>query len=243
MRILITNDDGIEARGIRILIETAKKFGEVLVVAPESQQSGVSMGITLHSPMRISEYDGYEGVRAWTVGGKPADCVKVAFDYLKLDVDVVLSGINDGPNLGTDVMYSGTVAGASEALVFNIPSIAISTDFGCFDIAENETYGILCEIFKNYMPAKGKMLNVNFPSGEYRKSLGVRFTRQGSILYNATYRYENGMYWQEGEIRKQKNGLGTDVRAFEEGYTSITPLGIDRTDYKLLEILNSEEEF
>ena len=105
MNILIVNDDGIDARGIELLVKAAKPYGRLFVVAPKDQQSAVSQGITIHEPLQSDEeVDKFPDVQAWSISGKPADCVKVAIEYLRLDIDLVLSGINDGPNLGTDIL-------------------------------------------------------------------------------------------------------------------------------------------
>ncbi len=235
MKILITNDDGISARGIKLLTESALKFGEVFVVAPMTQQSAVSQGITVHSPISIEEFDYMAGTRAWTVGGKPADCVKVAFEYLHLKPDLVLSGVNDGPNLGTDILYSGTVAAASEAVVFKVPSAAISTDFGAFEIVERELDDVLAYLIANDLPQPGILLNVNFPLNTYEKSRGFKFTRQGHRIFSAKYRHEEGLFWQEGNWVDMDNEADTDVDACENGFISISPLGIDRTDQSILD--------
>lgn len=234
MKILVTNDDGINARGIKILTEAAMNFGEVYVVAPKTQQSAVSQGITIHNPISIEEYDYITGTRAWTVGGKPADCVKVAMEYLHLKPDLVLSGVNDGPNLGTDILYSGTVAAASEAAVFKIPAVAISTDFGAFDIVEREISDVLSFLIVNDIPAPGTLVNVNFPVNAFNSSLGFKFTKQGERFFSAKYRHDEGMYWQEGNWVRSENDVDSDVKACENGYISVSPLGIDRTDSDVL---------
>lgn len=238
MNILIVNDDGIDARGIELLVKAAKPYGRLFVVAPKDQQSAVSQGITIHEPLQIDEeVDKFPDVQAWSISGKPADCVKVAIEYLRLDIDLVLSGINDGPNLGTDILYSGTVAGASEAAIFNIPSIALSTDFGSWEIAEREIAEVLEYLIKGDQLKAGVIMNVNFQLREHRKSNGIRWTRQGYRIFSAKFRHDNGRYWQEGDWVPTENLADTDVTAVTEGFISITPLGIDRTidDHPMLE--------
>lgn len=238
MNILIVNDDGINAKGIEILVSSAKKFGNVFVVAPKTQQSAVSQGITIHEPLEIDEVKGkFENVQSWAISGKPADCIKVAIEYLRLDVDLCISGINDGPNLGTDILYSGTVAGASEAAVFNIPSIAMSTDFGSFTIAEREVDKVLEYIINNEIAVKGIITNVNFPAHNHEKSKGIKITRQGNRLFSTVFRHDQGKYWQEGEWLKSENQDDTDVHAFENGFISITPLSLDRTNHEYVKEL------
>ncbi len=113
MNILIVNDDSINSYGIRLLADRARKYGDVYVVAPHTEQSAIGHGITIHDPMKLHEQDDFmEGVKAWSLEGKPADCVKFALYGLNLKIDVVLSGVNNGPNMGTDIIYSGTLAGA-----------------------------------------------------------------------------------------------------------------------------------
>lgn len=238
MNILIVNDDGINARGIDMLVKAAKPYGNLYVVAPKTQQSAVSQGITIHEPLQIDEeVEKFPDVQAWSISGKPADCVKVAIEYLRLDIDLVLSGINDGPNLGTDILYSGTVAGASEAAIFNIPSIALSTDFGCWEIAEREVTGVLDYLLQSDHLKPGSIMNVNFQLREHRKSKGLRWTRQGYRIFSAKFRHDNGRYWQEGDWVPTENLADTDVTAVTEGFISITPLGLDRTidDHPMLD--------
>lgn len=241
MNILIVNDDGINSRGMEILVRSARNLGKLFVVAPKTQQSAVSQGITIHSPLEIDEEKGkFEGVSAWSISGKPADCVKVAIEYLRLDIDLCISGVNDGPNLGTDILYSGTVAGASEACVFNIPSISISTDFGSWSIAEKETEKILRFVIDNKIAQKGIITNINFPSHGFEDSKGIKFTRQGDRLFSTVFRHDQGKYWQEGEWKKSENPEDTDVYAFENGFISVSPLSIDRTNHTYLENLKKE---
>lgn len=238
MNILIVNDDGIDARGIELLVRAAAPYGKLFVVAPKTQQSAVGQGITIHEPLQIDEEpDKFAGVSAWSISGKPADCVKVAFEYLRLEADLVLSGINDGPNLGTDILYSGTVAGATEASIFRVPSIAISTDFGCWDTAEREIDRVLDYLINSDFLQPGIIMNVNFQLREHRHAKGIRWTRQGNRIFSAKFRHDNGRYWQEGDWIPTTNLADTDVTAVSEGFISITPLGIDRTihDFKTLD--------
>ena len=241
MKILIVNDDGINAEGIRHLVNAAKEYGEVFVVAPMTQQSAVSQGITVHEPIEIKRYqDKFEDVVSYAISGKPADCVKVAIEYLHLDVDLVLSGVNDGPNLGTDILYSGTGAGASEACVFNLPAVSFSTDFGHFDIVEKELKDTLGYVINNDLPKNGTVINVNFPLNQYTESKGIKFTYQGKRIFSAKFRHDNGKYWQEGNWIKVENYEGSDVCAVTDGYISISPIKLDRTDYDYLENLRKK---
>ena len=130
MNILVVNDDGIDSVGIKILAGKLKKYGSVYVVAPHTEQSGAGHSITIHDPMKLHVRDDFmEGVKAWSLEGKPADCVKFALYGLNLDIDLVVSGINNGPNLGTDVNYSGTIAGASEGVICGLPAMLCPPTF------------------------------------------------------------------------------------------------------------------
>lgn len=234
-KILITNDDGIEAEGIQILTQTARAYGDVVVVAPKTEQSAMSQGITVHSPITIAKLEnGYYGVDAYTITGKPADCVKVAMDHLKFKPDFVFSGVNNGPNLGTDVLYSGTVGAALEAVVYGIPSAAFSSPRGDFSLAKKELHKVMDYLFEKQLWRKDAVLNINFPMEGHKVSAGIRMTRQGQRMIKAEYRFEEDKYWQMGRLVKLFNEPDTDVIACEEGYISITPLGIDRTRYDLL---------
>lgn len=242
MNILVTNDDGIQSKGIALLIEAARAFGEVYVVAPSSQQSAVSQGLTIHEPLQIEQMDHlFADTTSYAISGKPADCIKVALEYLRFPIDMVFSGVNDGPNLGTDILYSGTVAAASEASIFNIPSVAFSTDFGCFSIVEDELRSTISYVFEHQLPTSGRIVNVNFPLNKYRRSKGYRLTTQGMRIFSAKFRHDEGKYWQEGDWVDVHNEKNTDVTAVTEGYISITPLGTDRTDRKLLELWNERQ--
>lgn len=235
-KILITNDDGIEAEGIQLLVAIAKEYGDVLVVAPKTEQSAMSQGITVHTPISIARLEeGYYGMDAWTITGKPADCVKVAMDHLNFKPDFVFSGINNGPNLGTDVLYSGTVGAALEAIVYGIPAVAFSCPSGDFSVAQTELHRVIDYIFEKDLWGTDAVLNVNFPIHGGTTSNGIRLTKQGHRFIAAEYRQEEDKYWQLGRLVHQVNEPDTDVTACEEGYISITPLGIDRTRYDLLE--------
>lgn len=200
---------------------------------PEDPVTGSANGALYGLLLEEGLFDGVNSV--YSISGKPADCIKVAMEYLRFDIDLVLSGVNDGPNLGTDILYSGTVAAASEASVFNIPAIAFSTDFGHFDLVERELPRTLAYVLDQDLAKKGTIVNINFPLNPHEKSKGIKITSQGHRIFNAKFRHEEGKYWQEGNWVYVKNGEDTDVVAVTNGYTSITPLGIDRTDTRLFE--------
>lgn len=241
MKILVVNDDGITTKGIRLLVDVARQFGKVTVVAPSSQQSAISHGLTIYEPFEITKLDNiFDDINSYRVGGKPADCVKVATQFLNLNFDLVVSGVNDGPNLGSDVAYSGTIAGASEGHLFNIPAIAFSTDFDSFEIIENELYDCFKFIIDNNIHSKDYVLNVNFPFKNHEKSKGYKFTTQGRRDFKTEYVIDDGLYWQKGTWIKTKNKDSSDVEAAKNGYISITPLRVERTDYSILEELKNK---
>lgn len=243
MRILVTNDDGIEAVGIKLLAETLGEFGEVYVIAPDSEKSAVGHGITMHSPLRVKEIDNYVGgVKAWSISGTPSDCVKIGVEYL-LDFkpDMVVSGINNGGNLGTDVLYSGTVSAAVEGAINEIPSIAFSLAGSGdlrYDVAKHYLPAIMREVIGN-KELKSSLLNINIPSVEKDQIAGLRITELGVQRYkNSFIRREdpkgNVYYWMAGTPEKLENKKESDVIAVAEKNISITPLQFDLTNYNLL---------
>ncbi len=235
MNILVVNDDGIQAKGIHILAEALKAYGETYVVAPQSEQSGAAHSITLHDPMGLKKCEDFmPGVSAWSLEGKPADCVKFAAFGLGIKPDLVVSGINDGANLGTDIMYSGTVSGAFEGVILGIPSIAISTDFDHFGIVEKEIDSLLSRVMAADILDSGVVLNINFPSAIHAASRGIHITHQGLRPFDHAYEFDGEKYWAKGTWYPFINDETSDVYAFENGYISLTPLKTDRTDYDYL---------
>ncbi len=243
MNILVVNDDGIEAYGLKLLAEKVKRFGNVYVVAPETEQSAIGHGITIHDPMKLIERKDFSAnIKAWSLDGKPADCVKFAIYGLGLKIDIVLSGVNNGPNLGTDIIYSGTLAGASEAVILGYPAVAFSTDFGHFEVVEKELDCILDKLVNTDIPDKENVINVNFPSGSFKSSKGIKVTEQGHRPFSHEYEPEGDMFWARGTWKDFKNEPDTDVDAYENGYISITPIQINRTNYGYMEFLRKQLE-
>lgn len=235
MNILVVNDDGIEAKGIHILAKALMPYGDIYVVAPQTEQSGAAHSITLHDPMGLKKHEDFlPGISAWSLEGKPADCVKFAVFALGLKPDLVVSGINDGANLGTDIMYSGTVSGAFEGVILGIPSIAISTDFDRFDIVNREIDTVLAQVMSADILDPNIVLNINFPSSIHTASKGIRVTHQGLRPFDHAYEFDGEKYWAKGTWYPYINDESTDVHAFENGYVSVTPLKTDRTDYDYL---------
>jgi 5'-nucleotidase len=241
MNILVVNDDSINSPGIELLVEVMQNFGKVNVVAPHVQQSAIGHGITIHEPIKLHHReDVLSGIESWSLEGKPADCVKFALYALKLDVDLVVSGINDGPNLGTDIIYSGTLAGASEAIICGIPALAVSADFGSLDLPRKELLGYMERILSSDIISKDNVININFPDKSFTKSKGIRITEMGVRPFLHDFVEEDGVFWSRGEWGQFENGPETDVRAFEEGYLSVSPIQINRTNMDYLPVLENK---
>jgi 5'-nucleotidase len=242
-KILVTNDDGYFSQGIEALSKALEAVGEVTVVAPASEQSATAHSLTLTRPLRVRQI----GERCFTVDGTPTDCVLLALTKILPErPDIVVSGINHGANLGDDVTYSGTVAGALEASVFRLPGIAVSLAAreGDFAHAANFAADLTARVLREGLP-EGTILNVNVPVGEIR---GARLTHQGVV--SATPDIVEGVdprgrafYWVGIQKISWKEDRDSDYAAIGEGLVSITPLRTDMTDYRTLEALRSHGLF
>ena len=250
--ILVTNDDGITAPGIRHLIEAVKPLGKIVVVAPDSPQSGKGHAITLGSPLRLNQVDIFEGIEAWTCSGTPVDCVKLARDkILSGRPDVCVSGINHGANHSINIIYSGTMSAAMEAAIEGIPSVGFSFlnyDYEAdFSIPRQVAREVTQKMLETELPPHS-LFNVNIPdvpAGSYK---GIRLARQANAKWKEEFderRDPNGKkyYWLTGEFFNQDPGSDTDVWALENGYTSIVPVQFDLTDHRLKEKLQNEWQF
>jgi 5'-nucleotidase len=232
MRILISNDDGVNTLGIRLLAEWAKKLGEVVVVAPKIEQSAKSHAIEIVHPIEIKEVDFIDGVRAYSVDSTPADCVRFGLLGLGEKFDLVLSGINKGINVGDDIVYSGTVGAAEEAAKLGVKSIAFSSEPNDQAIAATYLDQVYDYIVKNKLLEINDMYNINIPA----KVKDIRITYQGTAYYSDRFRKLDGdMYIQEGEPIPDvmSNDSNRDTVAFFEGYISITPLQVSRTNMEI----------
>jgi len=248
LHVLISNDDGIDAHGITVLAKAMSSLEgfRVTVVAPHDQQSASSHSLTLTSPLRILDL----GPNRYAVTGTPTDTVLVAMEkILSSDPpDIVMSGINHGPNMGEDVIYSGTVAAAMEGTMFNIPSYAFSlaawhpTDFsGAAAFIRNSIRDILA-----FPLRKGSLLNINIPDGPVENIRGIRVTRLGSRVYQNVITdqvdpHGKPYLWIGGSGPTWAREAGTDFSAVDEGYVSLTPLLIDLTNYGLQQEMKSLE--
>ncbi len=236
MKILITNDDGIGAAGLPALVTWAQKLGEVVVAAPKVEQSGKSHSIEIHKPFEMKRVELVPGVRAYSVDGSPADCVRLTVLGLKEKFDLVISGINRGLNIGRDIMYSGTVAAVFEAANLDIPAIAFSTTPEFYAHAHeylDQAYGF---VVKNRLLERHIAYNINIPAD----NKGILITRQGGNYYSDEFdALENDLYMPMGKDVFQAAGnniLDTDA-VLRGGYISVMPLTLDRTDLAMYEAL------
>lgn len=242
MDILISNDDGIEATGIRVLADCMRSLGGVTIVAPDKNRSGASNSLTLDSPIRIKELD--KGV--YRVSGTPTDCVHVALTgLLEKDPDIVVSGINSGANLGDDVIYSGTVAAAMEGRFLGFPAVAISLviedgdQAHHYDTAGEAVLRLVQQLKHDPLPAD-TILNVNVPDLPWSQIMGFEVTRLGhrhraEPVVKAMDPRGRPMYWIGPAGAEQDAGPGTDFNAIRRNYISITPIHVDLTRYQALD--------
>jgi len=239
-RILVTNDDGILAPGLKALEEGLRSLGDITVVAPDTERSATSQGITIHAPLRVQTIDD----RHYATSGTPADSVILALHLImKEKPDLAVSGINPGPNLGENVIYSGTVAAALEATLHGVPAIALSSaSRKDFEYRSSAAFAALlaAKVLEEGLPP-GIMLNVNVPRGEIR---GVRITRQSrKITQNVIFEKKDprgrSYYWQDETVAFDNAEPDSDYAAILANEISITPLQVDRTDYTSLNHLSA----
>lgn len=240
MHILISNDDGILAPGISLLADACRTVGTVTVVAPDREQSGTSHSLTLHRPLRAAlRPDG-----AYQVDGTPTDCVLLAINALLPEKPAfVFSGVNHGPNMGEDVLYSGTVAAAMEAVSLGVPGVAIS--FAGGDPAVMASYaGVLPRLVAKIIAVRefpsDTILNINLPNLVAPEVKGIRVTRLGSRFFSESLTrmkdpWGREIFWIGGGTITWTGGEDSDHRAVAEGYISITPLHMDLTDFPRLD--------
>lgn len=248
MRILVTNDDGVHADGLFALRQALQAVGDVTVVAPERQQSATGHAITLHKPLRMTPVKLRDGSPAFGSNGTPSDCATLGvLEAMDGDVDLVVSGINHGPNLGWDVHYSGTVSAAIEATVMGKPSIAISVaDWAAevhWDTAAQFAVRLARVVQAHPLPPY-TILNVNVPNIPEADVRGVLVTTQGRRQYVDRIEKRSDplgrpYYWLGGSLADEAAGseAGTDVRAVADGFISVTPIHLDLTAYALLPTL------
>jgi len=252
--ILITNDDGIVAPGIKALIEAAQKFGEVLVVAPDSPQSGQGHAITITKPLKLRRVHLYEGVEAYECNGTPVDCVKLAKNVLLKGkkIDLCVSGINHGANNSINIIYSGTMSAAMEASIEGIDSIGFSLLNYSFDAdftaAQFYAEKIIASVLDNPLKNQCKLLNVNIPNLSLEDIKGIKICRQGRGTWNEDFQEGTDprgekYYWLTGHFQsfEEDDDLSSDINALKEGYVSVVPSMHDLTCYPAINSLNTLE--
>jgi len=240
--ILVSNDDGINSQGLDALVAALKDLGEVIVVAPDRDQSASSHSLSLHRPLRMDKI----ADNVYTVDGTPTDCINLAVNGILRDSkpDLVVSGINKGANLGDDITYSGTVSAAIEGTLLKVPSIAISLnskkDFH-FQTASKYSTSISRYVLNHGLP-EGILLNVNIPNIEEKSIKGVRITKQGKRIYDEPVVEKvdprgKQYFWIGGNELGYVDIENSDVVTVNEGYVSVTPIKLDLTDYDYLSTL------
>jgi 5'-nucleotidase len=246
MRILLSNDDGIYAPGIAALYEAVRDLADVDLVAPSSERSAVGHAITLSDPLKVREVRRNGQLFGYAVSGTPADCVKLAVEgsLLGHKPDLVVSGINLGPNAGISVIYSGTVSAATEGTILGIPSLAISlntfTD-PLWDTAKRIARHIVSVVMERGLPPQ-TLLNVNIPNKPFDQLKGYRVTRMGQsrfveIFHRRTDPRGNLYFWMDGDLEQLGDTRGTDVEALKEDSVSLTPIWFDLTHHAVLDTL------
>ncbi len=234
MKILLTNDDGYNSYGIRLLKDKLEKYGTVVIVAPDSPMSAKSCSLTIGHPIHIKE----EEKNVFSCDATPVDCVSMGLSLLNIDFDLVISGCNNGLNISYDTMYSGTIGAAQQALMFGVPSIAFSTPYDDFSVIEEKFDEVFAFILKNELISKEYLLNVNFPFKEY-KGLSL-----GTLYYRNDYQYME----KEGDgyfaYRKLEKGYDShpdsDCYQVEHGIVSIVPLNKSYFNEKIYDDLTKK---
>ncbi len=248
MHILVTNDDGIAAKGIKSLANSLKRIGNVTVIAPERERSAVGHAITMHKPLRAKQVNLFDDrIKAWAVNGTPADCVKLGIEALmRKRPDLVFSGINRGSNLGTDVLYSGTVSAAIEAVMLGVPSAALS--LASF---ESEDYSVVAEFALSLAAnmhreglKRNTLLNVNVPAVPRKDIKGVRVTRLGTRRYKNSFELRldprgEEYYWMSGEAVDENGDSECDISLVAKNYIAITPVHFDLTRFDYIKEIDS----
>jgi 5'-nucleotidase len=246
--ILVANDDGITSKGIKALVEVAKEIGEVVVVAPDSAQSGMGHAITLDHPLRVYKNPIFgEGIQSYQCSGTPADCVKFGKHFVLKGrkIDLVISGINHGSNTSISVIYSGTMSAAIEAAIEDLPAIGFSlAEYGPdADFTHCKTWikQIILKVLEQGIP-KNVALNVNFPKNNGQPLQGIKVARQALAVYKEEFNerkdpYGRNYYWMDGQLYNPDNDGNTDEDALKQNYISIVPCKFDLTDYQAIETI------
>lgn len=249
--ILITNDDGIYAKGISVLQQALSPIGRTVVVAPETEKSAVGHAITISDPIRVREIDRGNGFAGFAVDGTPADSVKLAIKALLSEPpDVIVSGINRGANVGMNILYSGTVSAATEGVLLGIPSIAVSLDEWVdpdYGYAAKVARQFTSLVLKNGLP-RGVALNVNVPNLKEESVRGIYLTRQGQSYFEEVFDKRidprrRTYFWMDGRVVESEEDPNLDDIAVRKRYVSVTPLHYNLTDEASMNFLKSWELF
>lgn len=250
--ILVSNDDGITSNGIRVLTEAMTSLGEVIVVAPDSPQSGMGHAITIGEPLRLIPSDLFEdiGVDAYKCSGTPADCIKLAKHHVLKDrtPDLVVSGVNHGSNLAVSVLYSGTMSAAIEGAIEGHPSIGYSLADFSHDADFSHTVEYIQKIAKEVLEnglTKGVALNVNFPPKQNQKIQGVKICRQAKAHWEEEFDlrkdpYGRSYFWLAGNFVNTDKGEDTDVWAVDHNYVAVVPCQYDLTAHHAIAQINDD---
>ena len=246
--ILVSNDDGITSPGIRHLIEAMTQLGEVVVVAPDSPQSGMGHAITIGNTLRLDKSDLFPGVEAWQCSGTPADCVKIAKHHILKDrrPDLVVSGINHGANTSVSILYSGTMSAAIEAAMEGLPAIGFSLCEYGWEANFEHTLPYLISIAKEALTKgipEGVALNVNFPAKQEEPIKGIKICRQAIAKWQEEFDQRKDpnnrdYYWLMGNFVNLDKGDDTDIAAIEKNYISIVPSTFDLTAHHAMAGMN-----
>ena len=248
VNILVTNDDGIYAEGLVALKSALEAVGTVHIVAPDRPRSASGHSITLHKPLRVSKMRLPDGTYGYATNGTPSDCITLGvLDLIKEKIDLVVSGINRGPNLGWDLTYSGTVSAAMEAVIMGIPSFAVSVASYEEDISYDlaaEFSAFLAKLLLEKSLPPDTLLNVNVPHLPIDRIQGVEVTRQGKRRYSGRVEKRTDLsgrvyYWLGGDVAPDELEEGTDVKAIADDKISVTPVHLDLTNYTSIETIKT----
>jgi len=247
--IFITNDDSLHAKGIASLVEAARSFGDIVVIAPDKPQSGMGHAITIHDPIRLNASTVFEGIEAYSCSGTPVDCVKLGvYEILHRKPDLLLSGINHGSNASTNILYSGTMSAAVEGAMEHIPSIGFSLDNfdqdADFSTAIKVAKQVIETVLNNGLP-QGVCLNVNIPNVSVSELKGIKVCRQAYAFWEDRFDkridpHGKTYYWLTGTFDSHEDADDTDLCALAAGYASVVPTQFDLTAHAALKILNEQ---
>lgn len=246
--ILVTNDDDITAPGLKALVESVKSFGDLLIIAPDRPQSGMGHAITVNAPLRMYPSDLHPGHKSFAISGTPVDCVKLGiYEVLKKNPDLIVSGINHGSNVSTNVLYSGTMSAAVEGALEGIPSVGFSLCDFSYDadmtVAKKVVKQVVKKILENKFP-EGICFNVNIPAISEKKLKGIKVCRMAKAFWDDKFDKRNDplgkpYYWLTGSFKNFDTGLDTDLQALKNNYASLVPIQYDMTAHHAVSTLNN----